>query len=424
MRVIASADYRADLARVAGDPARPASQRVRRVLADRLPGADRPRWVGLPSPATRPISATGTRIASSRRAGPANICRLGFTVTRVAFDRAHRTLSHGPTVMATRLSRSAQTVYGAPAVGTSGPIVDPQWCQGLDVDRATGIVYLAVADFVTRPRAGQPHGIVRIGRSADGGRTWSWRTLSPVTLPGTIAAGGGLGSSFKPTVAARDGVVFVGFHVITDRVAGSAASAHPVVGTYYAVSVDGGRTFGTPAPDHERPLARRAPSSAASTGPGCASGPTSPPTGTCSMSTATADGPRSLRRGVGQRRDLRSAHLPGLRVGDRPGERAGPRPASGRRPKMTFFVGRRRASRPHRPRRPGSTRDVRASTGRRGRARAGRRRQRSRTEAFRPDLEGLRGHRHPPRRPVPLRPDRPALAASSASTCSSSSRGS
>lgn len=181
------------------------------------------------------------------KGGSANICRLGFTVTRVTFDRAHRTLSHGPTVMATRLSRSAQTVYGAPAVGTSGPIVDPQWCQGLDVDRATGIIYLAVADFVTRPRAGQPHGTVRIGRSTDGGRTWSWRTLSPVTLPGTIATGGGLGSSFKPTVAARDGVVFVGFHLITDRVAGSAASAHPVVGTYYAVSVDGGRTFGTPA---------------------------------------------------------------------------------------------------------------------------------------------------------------------------------
>jgi hypothetical protein len=177
------------------------------------------------------------------KGGPANICRLGFTVTRVTFDRARGTLSHGPTVLAARLSLSGPTMYGAPAVGTTGPNVDPQWCQGLDVDRATGIVYLAVADYVAHPRAGRPHGVVRVGRSADGGRTWAWRTLRTVTLPGTAAAGGGLASSFKPTLAARDGVVFVGFHVITDRPRGSA-----VVGTYYAVSVDRGLTFTSPSP--------------------------------------------------------------------------------------------------------------------------------------------------------------------------------
>lgn len=182
------------------------------------------------------------------KGGSGNICRFGFTVTRVLFDRARKTLTLGPTVVATRLGRSAQTVSGAPAVGTSGPIVDPQWCQGLDVDRATGDVYLAVADFVASPGVGRPHGVVRVGRSSDGGRTWTWRTLAPVTLPGTVAAGGGLGSSYKPSLAVRDGVVFVGFHVITDRVAGHAASHHPVVGTYYAVSLDGGRTFAKPAP--------------------------------------------------------------------------------------------------------------------------------------------------------------------------------
>ena len=45
-----------------------------------------------------------------------------------------------------------------------------------------------------------------------------------------------------------DGVVFVGLHVITDRPRGTAALAHPVVGTYFAVSVDGGLTFASPAP--------------------------------------------------------------------------------------------------------------------------------------------------------------------------------
>ena len=182
------------------------------------------------------------------KGGPGNICRLGFTVTRVRFDRAARTLTRGPTVLAARVSRSSQAVYGAPAVGTAATSIDPQWCHGLDVDRATGTVFLAVADYVASVPVGTPRGVVRVGRSTDGGRTWAWRTLPPVTLPGSVAAGGGLGSSFKPTVAARDGVVFVGFHVITDVRSGTAGVRRPVIGTYFAVSVDGGRTYGRPAP--------------------------------------------------------------------------------------------------------------------------------------------------------------------------------
>jgi hypothetical protein len=169
-------------------------------------------------------------------------------VTRVRFDRARRVLSRGPTVMAVRVRRSAQAVYGAPAVGTAGTSIDPQWCHGLDVDRATGTVYLAVTSYAAATPAGTPRGIVRVGRSGDRGRTWRWQTLPAVTLPGSAAAGGGLGSSFKPTLAARDGVVFVGFHVITDVRRGATAARRPVVGTYYAASVDGGRTYAAPAP--------------------------------------------------------------------------------------------------------------------------------------------------------------------------------
>lgn len=182
------------------------------------------------------------------KGGAANVCRLGFTVTRVHFDRVARTLTRGPTVMAARVSRSAQAVYGAPAVGTAGTSIDPQWCHGLDVDPANGTVYLAVANYVATAPVGTPRGVVRVGRSSDGGRTWTWRTLPPVTLPGSVAAGGGLGSSFKPTVAARDGVVFVGFHVITDVRGGTASARRPVVGTYFAVSVDEGQTYAAPAP--------------------------------------------------------------------------------------------------------------------------------------------------------------------------------
>ncbi|MFH1474630.1 MAG: sialidase family protein [Chloroflexota bacterium] len=168
-------------------------------------------------------------------------------MTRVRFDRAARTLTRGSTVMAIRVSRSVQAVHGAPAVGTAATSIDPQWCHGLDVDRATGTVYLAVADY-RATAAGKPRGVVRVGRSSDGGRTWTWRTLPTVTLPGSPAAGGGLGSSFKPTVAARDGVVFVGFHVITDVRRSAAAARRPVIGTYFAGSVDGGLTYAPPVP--------------------------------------------------------------------------------------------------------------------------------------------------------------------------------
>lgn len=178
------------------------------------------------------------------KGGAGNVCRLGFTVTRVRFDPARQRLTRGPTVMAARVARSVQAVYAAPAVGTQATSIDPQWCHGLDVDRSTGMVYLAVASYRAPPRPGMPRGVVRLGRSSDGGRTWTWRTLPAVTLPGSAAAGGGLGSSFKPSLAARDGVVFVGFHVITDR--RGAAGRRPVVGSYFVVSTDGGRTFAAP----------------------------------------------------------------------------------------------------------------------------------------------------------------------------------
>jgi hypothetical protein len=178
------------------------------------------------------------------KGGLANVCRLGITVTRVRFDRERDRLTAGRTVLAARIPRSPQAVWTAPAAGTAATVIDPAWCHGLAVDPADGAVYLAVGSYASRTRPGVPRGTVRLGTSRDGGRTWRWRTLPAVTLPGTTAAGGGLASAYRPVVAARDGTVVVGFHAITDP--RGSARRRVVVGTYVAVSTDGGRTFAAP----------------------------------------------------------------------------------------------------------------------------------------------------------------------------------
>ena len=177
------------------------------------------------------------------KGGSANVCRLGFTVTRVRFDRSKDRLTAGRTVLAARIPRSPQAVWTAPAAGTAATVIDPAWCHGLAVDPADGAIYLAVGSYTSRPRAGTPRGTVRVGTSRDGGRTWRWRTLPAVSLPGTAAAGGGLASAYRPVVAARDGTVVVGFHAISDP--SGTARPRVVVGTYVAISNDGARTFAT-----------------------------------------------------------------------------------------------------------------------------------------------------------------------------------
>jgi hypothetical protein len=116
------------------------------------------------------------------------------------------------------------------------------WSQGLDVDPSSGRVFLAIGDY--RPRSGTtfPRGSVRVGHSDDGGRTWQWVTLAALPSIGRLPQ-----SSFKPTVTVAGGAVFVGFHGITDAPVGTTVAQHiPTVGTFYAVSFDGGLTFGAP----------------------------------------------------------------------------------------------------------------------------------------------------------------------------------
>jgi hypothetical protein len=76
---------------------------------------------------------------------------------------------------------------------------------------------------------------------SDDGADWHWNAISALPLNQGLPQ-----SAFKPTLAVRDGVVFVGFHGLPDIVKGTRLRA--TVGTYYAVSYDGGDDFTAPAP--------------------------------------------------------------------------------------------------------------------------------------------------------------------------------
>ncbi|MGD0019563.1 MAG: sialidase family protein [Candidatus Limnocylindrales bacterium] len=168
-----------------------------------------------------------------------NVGRIGFAVTQLQYDRVARRLAADPAVWAITLARNAYTVIGAAAPGTNGVLSpEPKWQIGFDIDRSTGRVLLAVSDYASSVSAGHAHGVIRVGHS-DGG-DWYWETLA--ALP---PIEGRPQSSFKPTLAARDGVVFVGFHGLTDIPAGIKDPA--TVGTYYAVSYDSGGSFTAPA---------------------------------------------------------------------------------------------------------------------------------------------------------------------------------
>ena len=105
----------------------------------------------------------------------------------------------------------------------SGPLVD--------VD-GTGAVYVVWPDYTNG------HGVVQLGKSSDGGQ--SWTQLTAADVPSRTA--------FFPTVAVSSTNVFIGFTAIDDKPAGTAPGAGiAFYDAYYALSTDGGATFGPPA---------------------------------------------------------------------------------------------------------------------------------------------------------------------------------
>lgn len=137
--------------------------------------------------------------------------------------------------MATTDAPNGYTAYGAPAIAAGGIYVDPVWSFSLDVDEVSGRVFLAVGDY-QRPRdRATPWGSIRVGRSDDAGRTWRW-----VVLPSMPSIGGSPQSSFRPSLVALDGAVFVGLRGVTDR------ASIPTVGVAGSMSLDDGVTFSRP----------------------------------------------------------------------------------------------------------------------------------------------------------------------------------
>ncbi len=171
-----------------------------------------------------------TRILS--KGGVANVGRLAVVVARVDLDPKAKTFDVGPSRIAATVKETSFTLGGLSAPGTAGNIrPDPMWLHGIDVDPATGSLYVAVAGYGTAADD-RPRGTIRVGRSDDGGKTWSFETL-----PAAPDVGGHHRSSIRPNLLAGPGYVLVTFRTLDD------VRSRARIGAAFAVSRDGGVTW-------------------------------------------------------------------------------------------------------------------------------------------------------------------------------------
>jgi len=162
------------------------------------------------------------------KGGPGNVQRLGIGVARIRFDAVTGTIAVGTSRIATTVRETAWTTRSASAPGTSGNIrPDPMWQYGFDVD-PDGRPFLAVAGYGPA-RKGSARGTIRVGRSDDHGRTWSF-----VTLPPAPVRGGRQQSILRPNLVAGSGYILVTFRTLDD------VSAGATMGIAYSLSTDGG----------------------------------------------------------------------------------------------------------------------------------------------------------------------------------------
>lgn len=156
------------------------------------------------------------------KGGYSNIGRIAFGVARLSFDRKARRLTHGPSILATRLPETAWNLGWTPWLkGVNVGLAEPCWATGLVVD-AEGRIYLAVA----------ADGRIRILTSDDKGRTWRRSDL-----PQAPAAGGRAQRSMRPELVVGDGFIAVLFHTV------DASGTNRTAGNAVAVSFDGGASW-------------------------------------------------------------------------------------------------------------------------------------------------------------------------------------
>jgi hypothetical protein len=170
--------------------------------------------------------------------------RVSFGIARLRLNRSLSTFTAAAPVMARQLDLNGYALEFLNAPGTHDhERLYVCWTHGIDVNQASGRVYLALADYVTNPGTGKPRGSIRLGRSDDKAQTWTWQTLPALAADGN----GRQQSSHKPTLIVNGGKVFVGFHVLSDVPLSTTSIDYSVrVGNAFVLSTDGGTSWGTP----------------------------------------------------------------------------------------------------------------------------------------------------------------------------------
>ena len=169
--------------------------------------------------------------------------REAFGLARLRYDRATGTFQVGPQRLVRSLDINRAVLGGVPAPGsTDTSRIRPRWTHGVDVDPATGRLYVALADYDLSAPASRARGRLFVGRSDDHGRTWAW-----TTVPALPKVDGRRQSAHKPTLVVGDGFVFVGLHGLVDVPPGTKPKLGlATIGTYWTVSADAGVTFRSP----------------------------------------------------------------------------------------------------------------------------------------------------------------------------------
>jgi len=168
------------------------------------------------------------------KGGAGNVERLGVGMARATFDRRLGTFHIGRSRLVASVRETTWTTSGASASGTAGNIrPDPMWQYGFDV-APDGTLHVAVGEYGPG-QGGRPRGTIKVGASHDRGRTWTYTTLgSAPDLHGRRQ------SSLRPNLVAGAGYVVVTMRLLDD------VSRRATMGLAFAVSSDGGRSWGRP----------------------------------------------------------------------------------------------------------------------------------------------------------------------------------